>query len=577
MINSFIGRLIPAIVCAVLLLGNAQVHGQISPLKRDTRSVSAVQAEDFGDAPDLNWFVQLDAYRPIVGMAADHEGNVYSLGNATETTDFFGRTIRRGIFLCKQNGSGEVVWLRQYPGVQLDALQMGDMLHLDTIHQTVLFAGVLRDTLVIPNHAKHFPLGVECLVVVKYNLDGKYIMSFQEELNTFDMEGFTTDRTGNFIISGLFNGTAKIGNKILISEGDRDVLVAKFNIDGEFQWAVRAGGESREYVGLITADTNDNIYIAGEFLSVNVSIDQTHLSMEDGQGNIFFAKINPEGEVQWAKAFAGSGDADKDWQCWPTGLGVSNEGSVYMKGSMADTAYFGQTLLTSQNEWFNKFILKTDLDGNVIWVKALHQSSDRYFFDYSQLEIDPEMSIYFASQALDTMNFGDDFQYVPAGNDLFIARYTSDGALDWVKSFQGTNDPELRIQSIKTYGSENIFVVCDTHDDISVDGQTMESSSYRTYLMMFGDDIAGPVGVTDRQRFTFEVYPNPTNGIITITSAMRGEYNIEIVSCSGRVVHWEKASSANQQISLSHLAKGIYLVRVLDKDSSAVRKLIISR
>jgi len=233
-----------AIGSAAIMFGLSHVNGQNSTQLRNPNSFAATVAEDFGEAPNLNWYYQFEGFRPILGMDSDNEGNLYTLGTLSQTTDLFGRTFRKGTFLCKQNGSGEVVWIKPYPEIQMDRLAMGDMVHIDTIQKTVLFCGVLRDTLIIPNHAKHYPNGVECLVVVKYDLDGRYILSFQIDLNTFQLEGFTTDPIGNIIVTGIFQGTAKIGNQVLISAGGRDALVAKFNEEGEPQWANRVGGET---------------------------------------------------------------------------------------------------------------------------------------------------------------------------------------------------------------------------------------------------------------------------------------------------------------------------------------------
>ncbi|GAG31275.1 unnamed protein product, partial [marine sediment metagenome] len=241
-------------------------------------------------------------------------------------------------------------------------------------------------TLDIPSHAVHVPQGEYSLVILKNDLDGNYILSFQENFdNEVNPDGVIADRSGNIIISGRFSDTIFIGSQELISAGSFDGFIAKYDPSGNFQWALRAGGESIEYLATISADASDNIFLTGEFTSSNVTVDQTPFTMDEGDGNIIFAKFNPAGEVQWIKALAATRHAWHDGYCWPTGIRVSPDSSVYIKGSMRDSAYFDHILLTSPFEGYNKFITKTDSDGNVLWADIIIQGrSGSYWFDYNQ-------------------------------------------------------------------------------------------------------------------------------------------------------------------------------------------------
>jgi len=51
-----------------------------------------------------------------------------------------------------------------------------------------------------------------------------------------------TDANGNTYITGSFQDTISFGSYTLISEGLFDIFVAKINSDGEYQWATKAGG-----------------------------------------------------------------------------------------------------------------------------------------------------------------------------------------------------------------------------------------------------------------------------------------------------------------------------------------------
>ena len=58
----------------------------------------------------------------------------------------------------------------------------------------------------------------------------------------------------------------------------------------------------------------------------------------------------------------------------------------------------------------------------------------------------------------------------------------------------------------------------------------------------------------------FEVYPNPTNGIIYVLSDNYGEYRI--TNLMGQTMIIGTISSENQQIDISSLSEGIYFITI---------------
>jgi hypothetical protein len=62
------------------------------------------------------------------------------------------------------------------------------------------------------------------------------------------------------------------------------------------------------------------------------------------------------------------------------------------------------------------------------------------------------------------------------------------------------------------------------------------------------------------------IYPNPFNDKVFV-SASDGR-SIEIVDVSGKTVHYSELSDGKNEISTSHLLRGIYLVKIQNKDNS---------
>lgn len=73
----------------------------------------------------------------------------------------------------------------------------------------------------------------------------------------------------------------------------------------------------------------------------------------------------------------------------------------------------------------------------------------------------------------------------------------------------------------------------------------------------------------------FRIAPNPANEEINITSLNGNLKTIEIYDLTGKVVYFEKNNSPIKTVNVSHLLKGIYLVKVLSENGEKVEKLII--
>lgn len=77
---------------------------------------------------------------------------------------------------------------------------------------------------------------------------------------------------------------------------------------------------------------------------------------------------------------------------------------------------------------------------------------------------------------------------------------------------------------------------------------------------------------------TFNVFPNPSNGTFNINFSKQPTTNkrIELFNVLGQSVYKSKTKQKHLQLNLSHLQKGIYLIKIEDNNTSTVKKLIIN-
>ncbi len=409
-----------------------------------------------GETTEL-WNVKFDgnsgtAY--IIGSVADDQGYIYSYGNISNGADYNGIEVDGGIFFCKQTLDGQVIWLNQFADTYMGYGSQGNYLNIDTVNNFLYVTGQLNYELVIPGQTTHTPIEGGGMILLKYDLDGNYVWSLQEDFNV-DVPSVVPDQSGNVIVSGTFSDTIMISTTELESAGDRDGFIAKYNSTGSLLWAKRAGGEGTEWMAITTIDASDNIFLSGEFTSTDVTVDATEITLNEGDGNIIFSKLNASGDVQWVKAFANS-PAGNDGNCWPTGIKVDNLDNVYLKGWHGDEVYFDGILLNSSYSANGKFIAKIDNNGNALWAKSINEEYPG--FDYNQFDFDNEGNIYIGLQIKAPIHFEGEYDYAPnANNNLAVIKYLSNGELSWVKTLPSSGGYNW-ISSIAVVDNENIIV-----------------------------------------------------------------------------------------------------------------------
>lgn len=74
------------------------------------------------------------------------------------------------------------------------------------------------------------------------------------------------------------------------------------------------------------------------------------------------------------------------------------------------------------------------------------------------------------------------------------------------------------------------------------------------------------------------LYPNPASSVVTISVAMEGQVEMNLVDMNGRVVYTQALKQSDNKtisVDVSTLAKGAYFVRIVGEQATAVRKLIV--
>ena len=111
-----------------------------------------------------------------------------------------------------------------------------------------------------------------------------------------------------------------------------DVYIEKLSPNGNFIWVRTFGGAEPEYVGGFDIDSLGNIYLTGFFektcnFSTNSEI-KTYVSQ--GSFDVYFIKLNDEGDLLKIKTFGGKYDDHGYAIC------INKNGNIYLTGRFYD-------------------------------------------------------------------------------------------------------------------------------------------------------------------------------------------------------------------------------------------------
>ena len=81
--------------------------------------------------------------------------------------------------------------------------------------------------------------------------------------------------------------------------------------------------------------------------------------------------------------------------------------------------------------------------------------------------------------------------------------------------------------------------------------------------------------VTDAKTNIFNIFPNPTNGLITIGLDNATKYELSVINVLGQKVYTSSINDINTRVDLSSFDTGVYTIELSDGNSVYSDKLII--
>ncbi len=389
-----------------------------------------------------------------------------------------------------------------------------------------------------------------------------------------------TDQSGNVYLAGNFRSPTLVLDNFTLTNaggnsGGSDVFLVKYAPDGTVLWATSFAGISNDYVSGVAVDTIGNVYVTGYFNSVSLNIGNSTLQNVGGF-DICLAKYNSFGVALWAKS-AGGVDGDLS-----RGICTDVSGNIYLTGEFkSPTINFGTTV-TLNNTVSNSFtsdmyIVKYDANGTIMWAKAGGGIS----FEFGKsISCDASGNVYVSGNFQSANAIFDSVTLIGSGSiDIFILKYSSNGALLWSTSSGGDGQDESSSIAIDLSG--NLFLTgyfkssTISFGNITLDNTINPGTNSRVYLVKF--DPSGIVqwataaggdsfdrGTDIATDFSGNIYligdfQSPTISFDTNTLYSNGDYEVFFVkySPSGSVLWSSSIGGGSTEIGRS-IATDLY-------------------
>jgi hypothetical protein len=536
-------------------------------------------------------------------VTTDAYGNVYATGFFTYTVDFdpgpevfdlISTGISNNIYVTKLNQAGNLIWAKEISGGTCFA----NSINLDT-SGNIYITGSFGSTVDFDPGLAVYNLttfGGYDVFVCKLDSSGNFIWAKSfDNGNTGYNNGWSLaiDSNGNIYTGGYFFDTCDFdpgpGVYKLGSNGGKDIFISKLDSTGNFIWAKSFGGPSDDYIGGISIDDIENVYITGSFSdTVDFDPGQNVFNIASlAASNAYINKLDSSGNFVWAKTIAGIGvSVASDIKIYAN--------KIYISGSFRDIADFdpGSNVFNLISTGGGDiFISKLDTLGNFIWAKSFGGSSDDFNYRTS---MDSHGNIYNTGYYYSTSA---DYDPGPGvynltsngSSDVYISKLDSSGNFLWAKSMGGSS------------ADLGLSIAVDDFDDVYVGGAFQGTSNFGGINLIANTLLSGdPVVTSD-----FFILKLVQSGVLPVqlinikAYQKNGKLNIEwMVSDENNVLKYEvqrshdglhfsdvgtvKAKANNNFVTTynlidSNFFDGInfYRIKIIDNDNSFTYSQIV--
>ena len=454
------------ILLSLLLLGiypstiNAQVTFQKTFGGNSTDLAYAVQITADGGYIVVGYTISVGAgNRDVVLTRLDEHGNTIWVKIYGESNADYGWTVDQtsdggfivgahsesygagshDVMLLKTDGDGEIAWVRYYGGSSADGAY--------SIQETG------DGGLIVAGHTNTFGAGAHDIYLIKTDENGDTLWTKTYGASSQDyLQSVHQTSDGGYIMAAYSAG---------FGAGSNDFYLIRVNSNGDTLWTNSYGGSGSDIAYSVQQTTDSGFIVAGYTSSFGA-----------GNNDVYLLKLDPEGNVLWAKTYGGSGEDYGFSVLQTTGGGFVIAGQTYSFGSNGDV-----------------YLIRTDNNGNHLWSYAYGGTGEDKAWSVKQ---SGDGGFIIAGY---TNSFGE------GGLDLYIIKTDADGksGCNQISAPTITGDaPTIIGKTITSVGSGAIESIVGNIEILTTMPENFHCQT-----------ITG-IHEKERKNEGFQLYPNPT-------------------------------------------------------------------
>jgi hypothetical protein len=285
-------------------------------------------------------------------------------------------------------------------------------------------------------------------------------------------------------------------------------------------------------------------------------------------------KFDSTGALIFANNFGGTGNDGI------TKIFIDNFNQTYVTGYYSGTGVtIGTTTLNNASNT-DIFFAKMDANDVPLFAKTANGAGNNAPSGIYVAGIGNNKKIYLSGTFENVIDFGVSIatnnpeQRVSSGQkDVFLAYYDSLGNVISSARAGGLNN------------ETNAGIVADNNNNMFIFGSYRAQANFSPFniTVLGGSDLyiarygLNTTGIAENNNKSIKVYPNPSNGLFTLSFSDIGEYNVKIYDLRGICVVSETVTSLSTQLDLSNLSNGIYFLNANGANKNYQQKIIIQK
>lgn len=529
-----------------------------------------ITAQKFGF--EWNKTFEYTPYSTGDALTVDSEGNVISTGNFRTMLVFNNDTITSNryysMFIAKYDTYGNYMWVKTISSDNYIRLYSACVDENDNIYFAGFYTGIWEDG-EINMQAVH---GSDACLL-SFDKNGNYRWAKSAGGMGADFQWFVeTDNNGGVYTVGThYWDDFVVSDEIVLDHFGAYII--KYNSEGDALWASNFGGDIHSLTGGLYAD-EEEVIVSG--LAMGKMLLDTTLYTENIAGTL--VKFSLNGEYIETILF-GANECDA---CGSSGISKDIEKNLYVTGSFEGDITIGDTMLTMSDETNDQYIAKFDKHGGKEWVIHIESSGGIRGSGEYRLK-NSNNKLFFAFECDSSVIIGDTI-LESTENSAYLIKFSDTGDIQEV--FKGTSSWGVEINDLEVFTENNIlnlYFIGTFGTDLVFPGIELNGFNHNTYYINKYSLELPEIPDTLEYYNNLLIYPNPSNGFFNIKykDISPNQIILNIYDIKGKHLFSKSylCSDNNliENINISTLANGLYLLKVHYANTVIYRKLIISR